>query len=91
MSNTGIKYSLSIAAVMLLKPLHGRSNNFACFEFSGPCLCVETNEFVDSLGEFRVYVNLDLYSCTEKSGVCEEEGRRGGKRGRRGEEFTGYF
>lgn len=35
---------------------------------------------MDSLGEFLCYVNLDLYSCTEKSGVCEEEGRGGGKR-----------
>lgn len=59
--------SLSIAAVVLLKPSHDRSNDFACFQFSGPCLCVESIEFVDSLGEFCVCVNLDFsmnLNCT---------------------------
>lgn len=54
--STGVKHSLSVVAVVLLKPSHDRSNDFACFQFSGPCFCVESIEFVDSLGGISVCV-----------------------------------
>lgn len=92
MWSTGIKYSLSIAAVLPLKPFHGRSNDFACFEFSGPCLSGWDQWICSLCGECLCVCELRLVLCTENSEVLggeEEKGRR--ERGGRGEEFIGYF
>lgn len=71
----GIEHSLSIAAVVLLKPSHDRSNDFACFQSSGPCLCVESIEFVDSLGEFLCVCELGLQYDFELHGCNDHRVR----------------